>query len=85
MACTPPKPKKLVDEIERREDLLKLPNVKVFNRRITPIDKEIWQGRWKVIEDELVERGLPVTGTGKYDKAAEGKWLIGKRARGRHI
>jgi hypothetical protein len=81
MACEPPKPKGLVDEIEARVDLLQLPNVKVFNRRVTPIDKEIWQGRWKSIEDELVERGLPVTGTGTYGKAAEPKWLVGKRAR----
>lgn len=39
------------------------PNVTVHTRRQTPIDREKNVGRWKVIEEELVQRGLPVTGT----------------------
>jgi hypothetical protein len=45
-----------------KEHLLELPNVKIYDRRITPIDKEISVGRWKLIEEELKSRGLPVTG-----------------------
>lgn len=33
-----------------------------MSRRFTPIDKEKETGRWKVIEEELTRRGLPVTG-----------------------
>lgn len=42
------------------------PNVMVLPRRETPVDKEKEIGRWKVIEQELIERGLPVLG--KYPK-----------------
>lgn len=42
------------------------PNVMVLPRRETPVDKEKEVGRWKVIEQELIERGLPVLG--KYPK-----------------
>lgn len=59
---TPPKPRKLVDALEQKEELLTLPNVHVYPSRITPIDKEQRVGRWKVIEKELQERGLPVLG-----------------------
>jgi hypothetical protein len=59
---TPPKPRKLVDALKKKEDLLALPNVSVFERRVTPIDKEKSVGRWKIIEQELQKRDLPVTG-----------------------
>lgn len=36
----------------------------IHGRRQTPIDKEKEVGRWKVIEKELRERGLPVVGRG---------------------
>lgn len=62
----------------RGHELLGLPNVKVYSRRVTPIDKEVWVGRWKVIEAELIKRGLPVTGTGGVGKAKEKDWLMGK-------
>jgi hypothetical protein len=58
----PPKPRKLVDRLAQKEELITLPNVSVFAKRITPIDKEKTVGRWKVIKKELEERGLPVTG-----------------------
>ncbi|KAK5047226.1 hypothetical protein LTR84_006748 [Exophiala bonariae] len=38
------------------------PNVMVLPRRETPVDKEKEVGRWKLIEKELIERGLPVLG-----------------------
>lgn len=58
----PPKPTKLVDALVQKGELLNLPNVKVYNRRITPIDREKSVGRWKIIEKELMKRELPVTG-----------------------
>jgi hypothetical protein len=61
LAYVPP-PEKLADVIVQREELLNLPNVKVYSRRVTPIDKEVSVGRWKLIENELLERDLPVTG-----------------------
>jgi hypothetical protein len=57
-----PKPAKLFDALAERQDLVNLPNVKIFNRRITPIDQEKMVGRWKIIEKELSSRGLPLTG-----------------------
>jgi len=60
----PPKPRKLIDTLQQKEELLNLPNVSVYGKRITPIDKHKSVGRWKVIEQELIERGLPVTGHG---------------------
>ena len=58
----PPKPKKLVEAIQRDRKFEKIPNVKVYNRRVTPVDKEKEVGRWKVIEYALHERGLPIVG-----------------------
>ncbi len=57
-----PKPRKLVEALSQREELMTLPNVAIYEKRITPIDKERSVGRWKVIEQELEQRGLPVTG-----------------------
>ena len=39
------------------------PNVAVYATRRTPIHKEKEIGRWKVIEEELLRRDLPVTGS----------------------
>lgn len=57
-----PKPKKLAESLKTDETLNSLPNVKMMDRRYTPIDKEKEVGRWKVIEAELISKGLPVTG-----------------------
>jgi hypothetical protein len=57
---TPPKPKKLVEELNQKHDLVSLPNVTIWSRKITSIDKEQRIGRWKVIEEELKSRNLPV-------------------------
>lgn len=73
----PPKPKKLIEEIEASGILKDLPNVQVFPRRVTPVDKEKMVGRWKIIERELQKRGLPVFGTGGYRKAVEKRWIQG--------
>ncbi|RDL42062.1 uncharacterized protein BP5553_02041 [Venustampulla echinocandica] len=59
---TPPKPRKLIEALEQKEEFLNLPNVKVHAKRITAIDKEKTVGRWKLIEEELENRGLPLTG-----------------------
>ena len=61
---TPPRPKKLAEALAKDERLTGLPNVTIYGRRVTPIDKERMVGRWKLIEDELRARGLPVTGRG---------------------
>jgi len=56
-----PKPKKLAEELLTKP-VASMPNVEIFDRRYTPIDKEKEVGRWKVIERELRKRDLPVTG-----------------------
>lgn len=55
-----PKPKKLVETLKTKTELTELPNVKIASRRVTSLDKEKEVGRWKVIEKELMARGLPV-------------------------
>ncbi|KAI9658277.1 MAG: hypothetical protein M1821_002410 [Bathelium mastoideum] len=59
-----PKPKKLFEALQDNETLSNLTNVKLREQRITPIDKDREVGRWKVIEQELLHRNLPVTGHG---------------------
>jgi len=59
---TPPKPRKLIEALEQKEELITLPNVSVYAKRVTPIDREIAVGRWKIIEKELEARDLPITG-----------------------
>ncbi|KJR87760.1 uncharacterized protein SPSK_07589 [Sporothrix schenckii 1099-18] len=70
----PPKAKKLAEELAADGQLAALPNVSVYGRRVTPIDKHKAVGRWKVIVQELEKRNLPVTGTGGYGKSIERKW-----------
>lgn len=70
----PPKAKKLAEELAIDGALAALPNVSVYGRRVTPIDKHKAVGRWKVIVQELEKRNLPVTGTGGYGKSVERKW-----------
>lgn len=60
--ATPPKPKILADVLSADSKLTGLPNVRLLERRFTPVDREKEVGRWKVIERELERRGLPVTG-----------------------
>ncbi|RGP77468.1 ribosomal subunit 39s family [Fusarium longipes] len=74
--------KKLAEVLEEKKDLSTLPNVTVHSRRVTPIDREVSVGRWKVIEEELRKRDLPVTGTGGYGKNKERDWLTGQNSGG---
>lgn len=78
MATKQPKPQKLAEALERRNDLQQLGNVKIHSRKIGPIEKETAVGRWKVIEEELTKRGLPVTGTDGLSKNKERDWISGK-------
>jgi len=71
----PPPPEKLAAHIAVSGGLASLPNVQVSSRRITPIDKDKMVGRWKVIVKELRDRGLPVTGTGRFSKSVESLWM----------
>lgn len=57
-----PKPKNIAETLLIKGNLAHLPNLKIMGRRETPVDKEKEVGRWKVIEAELGERGLPVLG-----------------------
>lgn len=68
----------LTQLLEKNESFKGLSNVRVFPRRVTPIDKEQMVGRWKIIVKELKQRELPVTGTGDYSGSVERKWLEGK-------
>ena len=70
--------KKLAEILEEQNTLPSLPNVKVHSKRVTPIDREVSVGRWKVIEEELRKRDLPITGTGDLSKNKERDWLTGK-------
>ena len=56
----PEKPKKLVDAPEMKSLDADLPNVTVHRKKRTSIHKEKRIGRWKLIEDELLQRNLPV-------------------------
>lgn len=55
---TPPKPPTLKQALDKNEELLALPNVKVFGKRITSFQKEQNIGRLKVIRQEFKARGL---------------------------
>ncbi|KAK3903982.1 hypothetical protein C8A05DRAFT_42898 [Staphylotrichum tortipilum] len=73
----PPKPKKLFELVETKEMFKDQSNVKIYPRRVTPIDKEQMVGRWKVIVKELKKRDLPLTGTGDHGPPIEKKWISG--------
>lgn len=74
----PPKPKTVTQEIqERRQDLVQLPNVSVATKRITRGDREKAVGRFKLIEEELKKRDLPLVGHGFVRKNRELSQLKG--------
>jgi hypothetical protein len=64
-----PKPTKVFEKIRAENKLPRLPNVKLYPKRVTEEMKEREVGRWKVIEFALAERGLPVRVKG--EKMAE--------------
>jgi len=58
-----------------------IPNVTVYNRRVTAIDKDKMKGRWGLIAQALKDRGLPV----ESKNATPITKLLGKRGKvGRH-
>ncbi|KAI0173037.1 hypothetical protein GGR52DRAFT_369579 [Hypoxylon sp. FL1284] len=68
----PPKPKTVTQEIqEHRQDLVQLPNVSVATKRVTRGHKEKAVGRFKLIEEELKKRDLPLVGHGYARKNRE--------------
>lgn len=73
-----PKPTKVAEAVRQDGALLSLPNIKVYDRRVTPIDKEKEVGRWKVIEEELKKRDLPITGHKHLTRPKERDWIMGK-------
>lgn len=56
-------PKRLAKTPEMKRLDANAANVVVHSGRRTPIHKEKEIGRWKIIEDELIARDLPVTGS----------------------
>lgn len=54
----PPKNRKLADVLVENKELSNLPNVSVHPRRLTLRDRETKVGRWKLIEEEFIARGL---------------------------
>lgn len=78
LIAKPPKQEKLAAVLSSRGLLAELSNVTLHDRKLTPIDKEVSVGRWKVIEEELTKRGLPVTGTMGLKKNKERQWLSGR-------
>ncbi|RYP78698.1 hypothetical protein DL771_000365 [Monosporascus sp. 5C6A] len=74
----PPKPQTLTEEIlKRRQELVELPNVTFSAKRVTRGDKEKAVGRFKLIEEELRKRDLPLEGHGFARKNKEREWLKG--------
>lgn len=74
----PPKAKKLFEVVQQKGVFNELPNVKVFPRRVTPIDEEQMVGRWKVIVRELKKRELPIIGHEHLEGPVEQRWITGK-------
>lgn len=60
---TKPAPAKLKDAKQLKHLKYNLPNVTVHPSRRTPIHNDKQVGRWKVIEEELWNRNLPITGS----------------------
>ena len=57
-----PKPKRIAETLVQSKEVVRLPNVQILPRRYGLIEREMEVGRWKVIQEELEKRGLPVTG-----------------------
>lgn len=68
---TKEKAKKLAHAPQLEELAQTLPNVTVYKTRRTPVHKEKQIGRWKVIEEELSTRDLPIFGS-RWQNAKEG-------------
>lgn len=53
-----PPPKKLAEQLVKKDSLKNLPNVKIYTKRYTRSHEDEELGRKKVIEAELRKRGL---------------------------
>ncbi|XWW98417.1 hypothetical protein V2A60_006417 [Cordyceps javanica] len=73
-----PKAKRLAEILQKTEELQQLANVKLHDRRVSSIDKEVAVGRWKLIEEELAKRDLPITGLANLSRNRERERLMGK-------
>lgn len=80
LAIKKPTPPKLATLLEERGVFQELPNFKLHSRKLGPVDREIAVGRWKVIEEELQKRNLPVTGTAGLPPNKERQRMEGKIA-----
>ncbi|KAG5920778.1 hypothetical protein E4U61_007510 [Claviceps capensis] len=78
LAVKKPTPPKLATLLEERGVFQELPNFKLHSRKLGPIDRETAVGRWKVIEEELQKRNLPVTGTAGLPPNKERQRMEGK-------
>ena len=56
---TLPKPKNTADTLLSRPDLAELPHVSISRKRVSPFDKDVKLGRWKLIEEELKKKNIP--------------------------
>lgn len=66
-----PKPKTIAQQLAVAGALSQQPNVKVSAKRVGMIDKHKEVGRWKLIANALVDRGLPVPGPKRRVKRAQ--------------
>lgn len=57
------KPKKIAEALKNSNRVTELPNVQILDKRYGLKHRETEVGRWKVIEEELEKRGLPVYGS----------------------
>ncbi|EGX91153.1 hypothetical protein CCM_05311 [Cordyceps militaris CM01] len=73
-----PKVQRLAEILQKSEKLKQLANVKLHDRRVSSIDKEVAVGRWKLIEAELIKRDLPVTGLAGLSRNREQERLLGR-------
>ncbi|OAR01759.1 hypothetical protein LLEC1_07130 [Akanthomyces lecanii] len=73
-----PKAKRLAEILQKTEEIVQLANVKLHDRRVSSIDREVAVGRWKLIEEELIKRDLPLTGTSDTSRNREMQHLLGK-------
>jgi hypothetical protein len=53
-----PPPKKLAEELQANQELMNLPNVKIFAKRRTRMHADEEIGRKKLIDEAFEERGL---------------------------
>jgi hypothetical protein len=60
-------PTKKLYQAEELDELKEASNVQVLGRRRNVVDREKAVGRWKIIEEELDLRGLPLFGSNYVD------------------